>query len=99
MTKLGLFVRLEAKPGREADVAAFLHQGVPLVAAEPATLSWYAVRLGPSTFGIFDTFADEEGRQAHLRGRVAAALLARADELLAQPPTIENIEILASKRL
>lgn len=94
---VALFVRLEAKPGKEEDVASFLREGLSLVQQEPATTTWYGIRLGPSTFGIFDTFPDESGRQAHLNGQVAAALKERGDELLAQPPSIEQADILASK--
>jgi quinol monooxygenase YgiN len=96
-TTVGLFVRLEAKPGREADVERFLKSAVPLVQAEPATTAWFAIRLGPSTFGIFDVFPDEAGRDAHLQGRVAAALMEHAGELLAQAPAIERIDVLAEK--
>jgi quinol monooxygenase YgiN len=95
--KVGLFVRLEAKPGKESEVAAFLLSGLPIVLEEPATVAWFGIRLGPSTFGIFDAFPDEAGRQAHLTGRVAAALMAKASELLAQPPSIEKVDVLASK--
>jgi len=97
MVKVALLVRLEAKPGKEDDVAAFLRGGLAIVEEEPATITWYALRLGPSTFGIFDTFPDEAGRQAHLAGRVAAALMAKAPELLAQPPVIEKVDLLAVK--
>jgi quinol monooxygenase YgiN len=97
MNKTALFVRLEAKPGKEAEVAEFLHGGLALVQQEPATITWFALRLGPSTFGIFDTFPDEAGRQAHLTGRVAAALIAKAGDLLATPPSIEKADVLASK--
>ncbi len=97
MVKAGLLVRLQAKPGKEADVAAFLKQGLPLAQQEPATTAWFALQLGPSTFGIFDVFPDESGRQAHLSGPIAAALMAKASELLAQPPVIENVDILAAK--
>ena len=97
MTKVALFVRLEAKPGKEAEVEAFLKSGLPLVQEEPATIAWFGIRLGPSTFGIFDAFPDEPGRQAHLSGRVAAALMANASELLAQPPSIEKADVLAVK--
>ena len=96
--RAALLVRLEAKPGKEAALASFLQRGLAIVEREPATITWYAVRLGPSTFGIFDTFPDANGRQAHLAGRVAAALVVRAPELLASAPTIEPAEILASKR-
>ena len=97
MVTVGLLVRLEAKPGKEADVENFLRGALSLVEQEPATITWYAIRLGPSTFGIFDTFPDDSGRQAHLSGPIAAALMANASELLAQPPTIEYIDILAAK--
>ena len=80
MVKLALFVRLEAKPGKEADVESFLRGGLPIVQDEPATIAWFAIRLGPTTFGIFDAFPDEAGRQAHLSGKVAAALMAKAPE-------------------
>jgi quinol monooxygenase YgiN len=97
MVKVALWVRLEAKPGREAEVAAFLRAGLPLVEAEPATMAWFGVRLGETTFGIFDAFQDEAGRDAHLSGRVAAALMAKAADLLAQPPAIEKVDVLAAK--
>jgi len=76
MVKVALFVRLEAKPGKEADVESFLRGGLSIVQEEPATTAWFAIRMGPSTFGIFDAFPDEAGRQAHLSGRVAEALMA-----------------------
>jgi quinol monooxygenase YgiN len=95
--RTGLLVRLEAKPGQEAAVASFLQGGLPIVEQEPATITWYAIKLGPSTFGIFDTFPDDSGRQAHLAGQVAAALMARAPELLATAPAIERVEVLAAK--
>ena len=97
MVTLALLVRLEAKPGKEAEVESFLRGGLSLVQEEPATTVWFAIGLGPSTFGIFDAFPDEAGRQAHLTGRVAAALKAKAPELLAQPPTIERVDVLAAK--
>jgi quinol monooxygenase YgiN len=97
MVSVALFVRLEAKVGREHEVEAFLRSGLAIVDQEPATTTWYALRIGPSTFGIFDTFPDEAGRQAHLSGRVAAALMAKAPELLAQSPSIEKIDVLAAK--
>jgi len=97
MVNVGLLVRLEAKPGKEKAVEDFLHGGLPLVQNEPATVAWFAIRLGPSTFGIFDAFPDESGRQAHLSGQVAAALMANAAELLAEPPSIENVDVLAVK--
>jgi quinol monooxygenase YgiN len=95
--KVALLVRLEAKPGKEAAVADFIRSGLPLVLAEPATTAWFGIQLGPSTFGIFDAFPDESGRQAHLAGKVAAALKARADELFADPPAIEQVDVLAAK--
>jgi quinol monooxygenase YgiN len=88
---------LEAKPGKEAEVEKFLKDGLPLVQQEPATVAWFGIRMGPTTFGIFDAFPDEAGRQAHLNGKVAAALMARAPELLAEPPRIEKIDVLAAK--
>ncbi|MBA2316726.1 MAG: antibiotic biosynthesis monooxygenase [Euzebyales bacterium] len=97
MVTVGLLVRLEAKPGKEADVEEFLNAGLSLVQDEPDTTAWFALRMGPSTFGIFDVFPDESGREAHLSGRVAAALSDQADELFAQPPAIEKIDVLASK--
>ncbi len=97
MVKVALFVRLEAKPGKETAVENFLREGLPIVQGEPATTAWFAIRLGPATFGIFDAFPDEAGRQAHLAGRVAVALMAKAPELLAQPPAIEKVEVLAAK--
>jgi quinol monooxygenase YgiN len=95
--KLGLLVRLESKPGKEAEVESFLRSGLALVQEEPATTVWFALRLGKSTFGIFDAFPDETGRKAHLAGKVAEALFAQASALFSQPPVVESIEILASK--
>jgi quinol monooxygenase YgiN len=97
MVKVALFVRLEAKPGKEKDVEDFLRAGLPLVEAEPQTTAWFGIRLGASTFGIFDAFPDEAGRAAHLSGRVAAALGQKAGELLAAPPSIERVDVLAAK--
>lgn len=97
MVKVALYVRLVAKPGKEADVEKFLKDGLSVVEQEPATVAWFAIRMGPSTFGIFDAFPDESGRQAHLNGKVAAALVAKAPELLAEPPKIEKIDVLAAK--
>jgi quinol monooxygenase YgiN len=94
---IALLVKLEAKPGKEADVESFLRGGLAVVQEEPATTTWYAIKLGPSTFGIFDTFPNEAGRQAHLAGKVAVALMAKAAELFAQPPSIEKVDILAAK--
>ena len=97
MVKVALWVMLEAKPGKEADVEKFLLGGLPIVEDEPDTVAWFAIRIGPSTFGIFDAFPNDAGRQAHLSGRVAAALMAKAPELLAKPPVIEKIDVLAAK--
>jgi quinol monooxygenase YgiN len=97
MVNVALLVRLEAKAGKEAELESFLKGGLAIVEEEPATIAWFGIRLGPSTFGIFDAFPDEGGRQAHLSGRVAAALMAKAPELLAQPPLIEKVDVLASK--
>ncbi|WP_247842708.1 antibiotic biosynthesis monooxygenase [Pseudomonas sp. MWU12-3103b] len=97
MVKVALFVRLEAKPGKEKEVERFLLSGLPLVEEEPATTAWFGIRWGPSTFGIFDAFPDEAGRQAHLSGKVAAALMANAAELFAEPPSIEKVDVLAAK--
>jgi len=95
--KVALFVRLEARAGKEADLEKFLRGGLALVQQEPATTAWFGIRLGPTTFGIFDAFPDEAGRQAHLSGQVAAALIAKAPELLAEPPSIEKVDVLAAK--
>ena len=97
MVTRGLFVRLEAKPGKEAELEDFLRGGLAVVRDEPATTAWFAIRLGPQTFGIFDAFPDEAGRHAHLSGKVAAALMERAPELLSQPPGIERLDVLAVK--
>ena len=97
MVTVALYVRLEAKPGKEAELESFLKSGLPIVQEEPATTAWFGIRMGPSTFGIFDAFPDEKGRQAHLSGRVAAALMAKAPELLAKPPVIEKVDVLAAK--
>ena len=97
MLSLGLFVRLEAKAGKEEEVAAFLMQGLRMANEEPTTQLWFALRLGPSTFAIFDAFADESGRQTHLSGPIAKALMAHAPNLLAVPPSIERTEILGAK--
>lgn len=95
--KVGLYVPLQAKPGKEAEVEAFLKGALPLVEVEPGTVAWFAVRMGPSTFGIIDAFPDEAGRQAHLSGAVAAALMEQAPDLFAQPPDIRQFDVLASK--
>ncbi|PAP77884.1 putative quinol monooxygenase [Rubrivirga marina] len=92
-----LLARLHAKPGKEAEVAAFLKSALPLAQQEDATIRWYALQLDDTTFGIFDTFADDDGRQAHLDGDIAAALMDKADELLDRPPQIEQVDLLAAK--
>jgi quinol monooxygenase YgiN len=97
MPKLALFARLEAKPGKENQVAKFLETGLALANQEMTTPVWFALRLGPSTFGVFDAFADESGRQAHLNGPIAKALMAQASELFSKPPAIEQIEVLGAK--
>lgn len=95
MSDVGLLVRLEAKPEKADDVATFLAGALDLVREESGTVTWFAIRLGPTTFGIFDTFRDESGRQAHLAGQVAAALMENAPALLAADPVIEQVEVLA----
>jgi quinol monooxygenase YgiN len=97
MVTVALWVRLEAKAGKESEVESFLKGGLAIVQEEPATTAWFAIKIGPSVFGIFDAFPDEAGRQAHLTGRVAAALMAKAGDLLSQPPSIEKIDVLAAK--
>jgi len=95
--QFAVLARLEAKPGKEAEVEEFLIGALPLVEAEPGTSAWFALRLGPTTFGIFDVFPDEPARTAHLTGPVAAALMARAPDLFAVAPTIDKLDVLASK--
>jgi quinol monooxygenase YgiN len=97
MVTKGLIVRLEAKSGQEDALARFLRDALPLVEDEPQTIAWFALRSGPSSFAIVDVFPDEDGRQEHLNGPVAAALVARADELLASPPEIGSVDVLAAK--
>ena len=97
MVKFALVARLEAKPGKEQEVADFIRSALPLAQQEAETISWYALQIGPSTFGIFDTFENEEGRKAHLSGQIAAALMAKAPELLAIDPVIEQVSLLAVK--
>ena len=97
MVNVALLVRLEAKPGKENEVESFLKSGLAIVEEEPDAIAWFAIRMSQSTFGIFDAFPDDSGRQAHLSGRVAAALMAKASELLAQPPAIEKVDVLAAK--
>jgi quinol monooxygenase YgiN len=97
MVQLALLAWLQAKPGMEQELANFLKSALPLAEAEPGTVTWYAWQIDDSTFGIFDTFAAEEGREAHLNGKIAAALMENADRLLAKPPLIEKLTILAAK--
>ena len=97
MIKVALFVRLEAKPEKSEEVERFLRSGLPIVQQEHETLAWFAIRFGPTTFGIFDAFSNEAGRQAHLAGLVAASLMAKASELFESPPVIESIDVIASK--
>lgn len=97
MVQVGLLARIVAKPGKEQVVADFLKSALALARAETATTVWFAIRLSHDTFGIFDAFADDSGRQAHLNGQIAAALVANASELLAEPPVIDKVDILAAK--
>jgi quinol monooxygenase YgiN len=95
--RVGLYVRLQAKPGQEAALQQFLCDGLSLAEDEPASTAWFAIRMAPATFGIFDVFPNEESRKAHLSGPIATALMAKADELLAEPPCIEQVDVLAAK--
>ncbi len=97
MVKYGLLARVEAKPGRETDVQQFLSGALALAQAEPGTRTWYAWKIDTHTFGVFDTFDDEAARDAHLSGEIAKALMANAAELLAKPPVIEKLDVLAAK--
>ncbi len=97
MEKFALLARVEAKPGKENEVFEFLKSALPLAEAEPDTVRWYALKIGPSTFGIFDTFETEDGRKAHLAGKIAEALMANASKLLATDPVIEHVELIAIK--
>jgi quinol monooxygenase YgiN len=97
MVKVGLLARLVAKPGKEEEVGAFLASALPLAQSETATIVWFAIRISKNEFGIFDAFPDEAGRKAHLNGPIAAALLAKAGALLAEPPKIEPVDLLAAK--
>ena len=99
MEAIGLLVMLEARSGREADAEAFLKSAQELAQGEKATLKWYAIKLGPGKFGIFDTFANEADRNAHLSGRIAKALGALASEVFAAPPQVEKVEVLATTPL
>ena len=95
-SEYALLARVVAKPGKEADVEAFLRSALSMAEDEPGTTTWFALRMDESTFGIFDTFPDEEARQAHLDGEIAAALMENADELLAEPPQIDEVDVLAA---
>jgi quinol monooxygenase YgiN len=97
MVKVGLLARLVAKPGKEEEVAAFLSGALPLAQAEAYTVVWFAIRLSKNEFGIFDAFADETGRKSHLNGPIAAALMAKAGDLFAEPPKIDPVDVLAAK--
>lgn len=97
MVKYALLARLEARPGKEEELEGFLKQALPLAEDEEDTVEWFALKINSSTFGIFDTFNDEPGREAHLSGKIAAALMENADRLLAKPPVIEKVELLAVK--
>jgi len=97
MEKFALLARVEAKPGKENEVLEFLKSALPLAEAEEDTVRWYAFKIGPSTFGIFDTFETEDGRKAHLAGKIAEALMANASKLLAKDPVIEHVELIAVK--
>ena len=97
MVRVGLLARIVAKPGKESIVAEFLASALPLAQAEAKTVTWFALRLSENEFGIFDAFADDSGRKAHLNGQIAAALMSKASELLAEPPRIEQVDILAAK--
>ena len=95
--RVGILATLKAKPGKEGEVEQFLKGALPLANQEQQTTVWYALRLGPSTFGIFDAFANDTGRDAHLSGPIAAALMSKWKDLLAEPPKIEKIDVLAAK--
>ena len=97
MEKFAILARVEAKPGKENDVLAFLKSALAIANGEAGTVRWYALQFGPSTFGIFDTFESIEGRTAHLNGQIAAALMASASELLSKEPTIEMVDLIALK--
>ena len=97
MVKLALLVRLEARPGKEKELEDLLTNSLPMAQNEQGTIHWFALRIGPSTYGIFDSFEKEEGRQAHLNGPIAAALVAKVSELLSKPPVIEQVDLLAIK--
>lgn len=97
MVTVGLLATLSAKPGKEAELAAFLESALPMAQDEPDTTAWFAIKIDDSTYGIFDVFPGDEGRQAHLNGPIAAALMGKADDLLSSPPDIKQIDVLAAK--
>lgn len=97
MNRFGILATLQARPGKEAEVESFLQAAAPLVETETGTTAWFSFKIGPGTFGIFDTFKDEEGRAAHVNGQVAKALFARAEELFVSSPQIQTVDILAEK--
>ena len=97
MTQHALYVQLEAKPGMEQEVAAFLSSARPMVDEEPGTTAWFAVKMGPRSFGIFDAFANERGRDAHLQGKLAKQLMAKAPQLFANEPEIHRLDVIADK--
>jgi quinol monooxygenase YgiN len=97
MNRFGILATLQSRPGKEAEVEQFLQSAQPLVDAEPGTTAWFAFKIGPATFGIFDTFRNEEGRSAHINGEVAKALFARAEELFVTQPQIQTADVLAEK--
>ena len=97
MVKVGLLVTLVAKAGKEEELGQFLESALPLAQAEPETAAWFAIKIDETTFGIFDAFPSATGRDAHLNGPIAAALMAKADELLASPPDIRTVDVLAAK--
>src|SRR5678816_4189236 len=98
MEKFAILARIEAKAGKEEEALAFLKSALPLAIGEVDTVRWYALRLGPSTFGIFDTFENTEGRTAHLNGQIASAIMASASELLSKQPAIEMVDLIAVKK-
>ena len=97
MTQHALYVQLEAKPGKEQEVASFLSGARSMVNDEPDTTAWFAIRMGPRTFGIFDAFANERGREAHLKGKLATELNAKASQLFTTAPEIRRVDVLADK--
>jgi quinol monooxygenase YgiN len=97
MPTLALYAHLKAKPGKAAELESFLKSARPLAAQEPGTITWYAFEESTGAYGIFDTFETESARQAHLDGPIAKALMEKASELLAEPPSIHKIRLLADK--